>query len=149
MTFRSTMMHRIPGDGILHSYICENCRSPTHTFRYQVHSNWPVAEHVMWTSLAHCSALIKHNIITVSIVKTICKVMHTILMWLTPGVLGFWTLFMIWYSKRTVQWMRLVLSNIPNRTCVSHPSPEDGYRSSFENVMFFRISDNGLCTKSQ
>jgi hypothetical protein len=35
-----------------------------------------------------------------------------------------------------VQWMRLALSNGPNRVGVSLSSPEDGNRSSFWNVVF-------------
>jgi hypothetical protein len=44
------------------------------------------------------------------------------------------------------QWLRLALSKGPNRVGVAFPSPEDGNRSSFRNVMFssyleFRTTD--------
>jgi hypothetical protein len=43
-----------------------------------------------------------------------------------------------------LQWLRLALSKGPNWVGVfSPPSPEDGNRSSFRNVVFFGIQDDG------
>jgi hypothetical protein len=36
----------------------------------------------------------------------------------------------------------------PNSVGVSHLLPEDGNRSSFRNIMFFRISDDGQSPKA-
>jgi hypothetical protein len=36
----------------------------------------------------------------------------------------------------SMQWLKLALSERPKRVCVSLPSPEDGNRSSFRNVVF-------------
>jgi hypothetical protein len=43
--------------------------------------------------------------------------------------------------------LRLALSNGPNRVGVSPPSLEDRNRSSFRNVVFFRIPDDGQSPK--
>jgi hypothetical protein len=57
---------------------------------------------------------------------------------LTPGQFGLLTvgrkitLSLPW----VVQWLRLTLSKRPKRLSVSFPSPEDGNRSSFWNVVF-------------
>jgi hypothetical protein len=51
-------------------------------------------------------------------------------------LLGFWTF--------SIQWLRLALSNGPNWVgSSSPPPPEDGNRSSFRNVVFCRIPDDG------
>jgi hypothetical protein len=66
----------------------------------------------------------------------------------------FWTFSIVLYSKKTrrfgncicfrPQWLRLALSKGPNWVSVfSPPSPEDGNRSSFRNVVFFGIQDVG------
>jgi hypothetical protein len=60
---------------------------------------------------------------------------------MTLGIMGFWTSSVIRYSKAHC-WVRIALSNGPNRASVSHPSPEEGNRSSFRNVVFFRIADD-------
>jgi hypothetical protein len=51
--------------------------------------------------------------------------------WEKPNLLG--------PSERTNQWLWLDLSKGPNRVGVSLPSPEDGNRSSFWNVVFSSI----------
>jgi hypothetical protein len=38
-----------------------------------------------------------------------------------------------------IQWLRLTLSNGPNRVCFSHPSPQGANRSSFRNFVFFCV----------
>jgi hypothetical protein len=50
-------------------------------------------------------------------------------------------------STWVVQWLRLALSNAPNSVGVSHPSYEDGNRSGFRNIVFFRILDDGQSPK--
>jgi hypothetical protein len=53
---------------------------------------------------------------------------------------------------KAITWLRLPLSNRPNRVGICHPSPEDGKRSSFRNVVFFcvfRIADDGQSPKTQ
>jgi hypothetical protein len=50
------------------------------------------------------------------------------------GILGFWTLD---------QWLRLYLSNGPNRAGVSHPSPEEGRKEiQFPNAVIFCVFYN-------
>jgi hypothetical protein len=55
--------------------------------------------------------------------------------------------------KRVIVWcLRIALSNGLGRVGVSQPSPEDGKRSSFRNVVFFcvfRIADDGKIPKTQ
>jgi hypothetical protein len=49
----------------------------------------------------------------------------------------FWNYVPCAIDLRTpVQWLRLAFSKGPNRVGVSHPLPEDGKRSSFQNVVF-------------
>jgi hypothetical protein len=77
-------------------------------------------------------------------------------------LLGSWTLSIVWNSKckktqrfrnwifRCLgQWLRLALSKGANRVGVSLPSPEDGNRSSFRNVVFPSIYNSGRRTKSR
>jgi hypothetical protein len=48
--------------------------------------------------------------------------------------------------------LKYIIFNGPNRVGVSHPSHEDGNRSSLRNVCYFvfsRIPDNGKIAKSQ
>jgi hypothetical protein len=64
-------------------------------------------------------------------------------------LLGFWNLSIVWYSKKTLeyrtmdevqkpqfQWLRLALSKGPNWVGVFPPSPENGNRFGFRNVVF-------------
>jgi hypothetical protein len=48
-----------------------------------------------------------------------------------------------------VHWLRLALSNGPNRVGVYNLKPEDGNRSTFRNVVFFRIPNDGQSPKTQ
>jgi hypothetical protein len=48
-----------------------------------------------------------------------------------------------------VHWLRLALSNEPNRVGVYHLQPEDGNIYSFRNVVFFRIPNDGQSRKTQ
>jgi hypothetical protein len=43
------------------------------------------------------------------------------------------------WSPPPSQWYRVSLSNGPNSVGVSHPTPEDGNRSSFRNVVLFNV----------
>jgi hypothetical protein len=45
----------------------------------------------------------------------------------------------VWFVD-FVQWLRLALSKGPNRIAVSLPSPENGNRYSFRNVVFSESS---------
>jgi hypothetical protein len=47
-----------------------------------------------------------------------------------------------------LQGSRLELSNEPNRVGASHPSLEDENKPSFQNVLFFRMPDNGQSPKA-
>jgi hypothetical protein len=47
-------------------------------------------------------------------------------------------------SMVTEEWLRFALFNGPNRVGVSLPSPEDGNRSSFRNVMFSNVYNAGI-----
>jgi hypothetical protein len=51
--------------------------------------------------------------------------------------------------RELVQWLRSALSKGPNRVGVSHPSPEGENRSSFRNVVFFKIPDDLRTPKTQ
>jgi hypothetical protein len=75
---------------------------------------------------------------------TVCRVRQC------SGLLGFWTLSIVRYSKKpeehnvsetgsvsVLRWGGRIHSTGPNRVGVSCPSPEDGNRSSFRNVVFF------------
>jgi hypothetical protein len=61
-----------------------------------------------------------------------------------------WKRLLCWvhYKELKVQWLRLALPNRPNRIGVSHPSPEDGNRYSFRNVVFYSFQNTGRCTES-
>jgi hypothetical protein len=52
------------------------------------------------------------------------------------ALIGLRCLYSLVFLTWVVQWLRLALSKGPNRVGVS-PSPEDGNRSSFRNVVFF------------
>jgi hypothetical protein len=58
-------------------------------------------------------------------------------------------LFMYWRNCRCVRlnWVALTLSKRPNRVGDSFPSPEDGNRSSFLNVVFSSIYSSERWTK--
>jgi hypothetical protein len=52
-------------------------------------------------------------------------------------------------SLRANQWLRLPLPKWPNWIGVFPPSPEDGNRSSFRNVVFYSFQNTGHWTKSK
>jgi hypothetical protein len=54
-----------------------------------------------------------------------------------------------WMIEVDWGWLRLALSKGPNRVGVSFPSPEDGNRSSFRNVVFSSIQNSGRWTTSR
>jgi hypothetical protein len=58
----------------------------------------------------------------------------------------FWTRFTVlcW-----IQRLRLASFNGPNRVDASIPSPDDGNRSSFRNVVFLSIRNSGRCTSPE
>jgi hypothetical protein len=90
-------------------------------------------------------------------------------------LIGFWTLSIVWYSKKLenttfrkldlfpssgqgeggwflvswVQWLRLALSKGPNWLGVLPPWPEDGNRSSFRKVVFSNFLEYQTMDKVQ
>jgi hypothetical protein len=70
-------------------------------------------------------------------------------------IIDFWTLSIVWYSKKldNTSWLRLCLAKGPKRVGIPPPcSPEDGNRSSFQNVVFpssVRIPGNRQSPKTQ
>jgi hypothetical protein len=71
---------------------------------------------------------------------------------------GFRCLYSCCYMAWAVQWLRLALSKGRHRIGVSLPSPEDGNRSSFHNIVFssylefrtmdafYELRDSECCT---